>query len=95
MSTRDVDMAFRYGSAFGISAPDAYETLLVDVMRRDQTLFMRHDEVECAWGIVSPILAAWESTGTPPLESYPAGSQGPAASHALLARGEHAWRKLG
>ena len=52
-------MEFSYGSAFGEAGPDAYERLLLDVMRGDPTLFARRDEVEAAWTIVQPILDVW------------------------------------
>ncbi|MDD2541738.1 MAG: glucose-6-phosphate dehydrogenase, partial [Desulfuromonadaceae bacterium] len=56
-----VDMQFCYRDAFKVVPPEAYETLLLDVIRGDATLFMRSDQVECAWKIVEPVLEAWES----------------------------------
>lgn len=69
---------------------DAYEKLLLEVMLGNQALFVRRDEVEQAWKWVDSILAAWKDSNEPP-ESYQAGSWGPVASIALLAREDRAW----
>lgn len=66
--------------------PDAYETLLLDVLAGDQTLFVRADEAEASWRVYTPVLG-----NRPPVYPYPAGSWGPAAATALLARGGHEW----
>ncbi len=92
--TESVHLDFFYKQQFDAVAPDSYETLLVDVMRGHPTLFMRHDEVEQAWSIVQPILDAWKNPQTPPLETYQAGTEGPASSVKLLADDGHAWRPL-
>ncbi len=60
--------------------PDAYQRLLLDALKGDASLFARSDEVELAWGIIDPILAAWQSPAAPPLEVYPAGQWGPQCS---------------
>jgi len=78
-------MHFQYSEAFGPLA-DAYQTLILDVMRGDQTLFVRADEVEESWRIVAPLLA-----GTIPLSRYSAGSWGPVESEGLVAPGGHQW----
>jgi glucose-6-phosphate 1-dehydrogenase len=70
--------------------PEAYERLLVDVIRGRLTHFMRCDELEAAWGWVEPILKEWKSLGDKP-RSYFAGTYGPAASSALVARENIAW----
>ena len=57
--------------------PDSYQRLLLDAMNGDASLFARSDEVECAWSIIDPILAAWQSPAAPPLETYPPGNWGP------------------
>ena len=73
---------------------DAYERLLLDVIRNDQTLFMRHDEVEAAWKWIDPIIAAWEETGQP-LHLYTRGSQGPNDALRMISRGgDRFWREL-
>ena len=86
-----VDMQFRYSKAFSVAPPEAYETLLLDVVRGDATLFMRSDQVESAWALVSPVLDAWESVPPADFPDYPAGSWGPEAADLLLARDGHSW----
>ena len=86
-----VDMLFSYRLAFRDSSPEAYETLLLDVMRGDQTLFMRDDQVEAAWAAVMPVLEAWRSAPPSEFPNYAAGSWGPEAAEALLARDGRRW----
>jgi len=85
------DMQFRYREAFKAPPPEAYETLLLDVIRGDATLFMRADQVECAWQVVTPILDAWESVPPGDFPDYPAGSWGPEAADLMIAREGHSW----
>lgn len=94
MQVGNVDMNMTYESAFGSKLATAYERLLLDCMRGDATLFARRDEVEEAWRYVTPILEAWEQEADVPMASYPKGSAGPLAADQLLARYDHAWRKL-
>ncbi len=93
LQIRTVNMDFRYGSSFAVDSPDAYETLLVDAMIGDNSLFTRDDEVERAWEILDPILKAWESGEGGPLHFYGAGTWGPPAADELLEREGRAWRK--
>lgn len=86
-----VDMQFRYKDAFSGVPPEAYETLLLDVVRGDATLFMRADQVACAWKIVAPVLEAWESVPPGDFPNYPAGSWGPETVDQLTAREGHNW----
>ncbi len=72
---------------------DAYQRLLLDIVRGDQTLFMRSDEVEAAWQWVDPIIAAWEQSGILP-ETYDANSEGPSGAIELMAKGQRRWRKI-
>jgi glucose-6-phosphate 1-dehydrogenase len=92
MRLRPVFMQFLYGTAFLSQSPEAYERLLLDVMRGDATLFTRNDEVEAQWRICDPILRVWEATPEPP-PRYPAGSQGPAEAQRILLPG-HEWRAI-
>lgn len=85
------EMQFRYSEAFRTATPDAYETLLLDIIRGDATLFMRADQVECAWGIVAPVLDSWGAPSTADVACYPAGSWGPEAAERLIARDGHRW----
>lgn len=73
--------------------PDAYERLLMDVVRGDQTLFMRGDEVESAWEWIDPIMESWEKSGTKP-EAYDSNSEGPTAAVEMMARSGRRWRKI-
>ncbi|MEW6286074.1 MAG: glucose-6-phosphate dehydrogenase, partial [Chloroflexota bacterium] len=88
---RSVDMEFHYADSFGKTAiPDAYERLLLDTLTGDASLFTRADEVETAWGLMDPILEAWESNSQP-LAVYEPGSWGPAEADELLARDGRKW----
>jgi glucose-6-phosphate 1-dehydrogenase len=71
-----------------------YETLLYDCMIGDATLFQRADNIEAGWRAVQPILDVWADTKATDFPNYVAGSTGPAAADALLARDGHAWRSL-
>lgn len=84
-----VSLSFSYGSYFGRPNPDAYETLIHDVMMGDATLFMRADEVEAQWRVVEPLLSTADQQ---PL-FYEAGSMGPQAAFDLLERRGRSWRK--
>jgi glucose-6-phosphate 1-dehydrogenase len=89
---RTVNMDFVYGASFMLDAPDSYETLIVDALRGDATLFTRRDEVEQQWMFVDPILAAW-SKDVPPLVAYPAGTWGPPEADTLIERDGRRWRR--
>jgi glucose-6-phosphate 1-dehydrogenase len=88
-----VDMQFRYREVFGSDAPEAYETLLIDVIRGDATLFMRADQVESAWGVITPVLEAWEAAPPSGFPDYTAGSWGPEGADLLIAGEGHSWLK--
>src|ERR1700683_3634165 len=92
MEVRDVNMDFAYGESFTESSPEAYERLLLDVLIGDPPLFPRQQEVELGWRILDPVEDFW-ATYTKP-EQYPAGSAGPAAAEAMMARDGRAWRRL-
>jgi glucose-6-phosphate 1-dehydrogenase len=92
LNIRAVNMDFRYGSSFAVDSPDAYETLLLDCMVGDASLFTRNDEVERAWAILDPVLEAWHSGRGGPLHFYAAGEWGPPAADELLERERRAWR---
>jgi glucose-6-phosphate 1-dehydrogenase len=93
LQIRTVNMDFRYGSSFAVDSPDAYETLLLDAMVGDASLFTRNDEVERAWEILEPVLEAWRSGSGGPLHFYGAGTWGPPAADELLERDGRAWRR--
>jgi glucose-6-phosphate 1-dehydrogenase len=94
MLLRPVEMRFGYQESFAVPSPDAYETLLWDVMNNDPTLFMRADQVEAAWQILMPVLEAWANTRPRNFPNYAAGSWGPRAADELLARDGHKWRPI-
>src|SRR5262245_1222514 len=85
-----VDMDFHYSDEFG-EVPEAYERLLLDVMRGDSTLFTRSDELEAAWRFLDPVLKRWKQNDHRP-ELYPAGSWGPKGALQLLNRSGRVWR---
>jgi len=87
-----VTAAFEYGDFFRETPSVGYETLLYDCMIGDATLFQRADSIEAAWAAVDPVLKAWADA---PVESYAAGSDGPAGAEALLAKQGHRWLPLG
>ena len=80
MKLRTTDLSFSFQNAFSGAMPDSYQRLLLDALTGDASLFARHDEVEVAWGIIDPILAAWQSPAAPPLETYTKGNWGPDSS---------------
>ncbi|MGH3518995.1 MAG: glucose-6-phosphate dehydrogenase [Haloechinothrix sp.] len=87
---RQVPLNLSFAETFKSRLPDAYERLLMDVVRGNPTLFMRRDEVEAAWAWTEPILAAWQESGQPP-KRYAAGTSGPAAAIALIERDGRTW----
>jgi glucose-6-phosphate 1-dehydrogenase len=92
MKLRPVSMDFNYGSSFGERSPSAYETLLLDAIIGDATLYTRQDMVEASWTVVEPIQEVWRNTKYN-FPNYPAGTWGPAASDDMLALRGHVWRK--
>jgi glucose-6-phosphate 1-dehydrogenase len=91
MSLNPVDMIFRYTDEYDGNEPEAYETLLLDVMEGNATLFMRKDQVEAAWKIIMPILEAWQNRPPINFPNYAPGSWGPEDAEALIARDGHQW----
>ncbi len=91
---RPVEMDFTYDNSFGVASPEAYERLLLDVMKGDPTLFTRNDEIEESWDLLAPIFEVWSSKDAPPVLSYEAGSWGPQAADDLLRKNGHSWSSL-
>jgi glucose-6-phosphate 1-dehydrogenase len=91
---QEVRMDFRYGTAFAVPPPEAYERLLLDVMLGDPTLFTRTDEVDSAWRFITAILDAWQQPDAPPPVTYVAGSWGPIEADELLKGDGAKWRRL-
>lgn len=91
MHLRPVDMRFSYEEAFRSSSPDAYETLLWDVMINDATLFMRADQVEAGWSLLMPVLDVWSASPASDFPNYNAGTWGPEAAEVLIAQDGRSW----
>ncbi len=94
LDVRSVTMDFTYGSAFNVDSPDAYETLILDALQGDASLFTRSDEVEEAWGIVDPLVDAWAAAPAPDFPNYDAGTWGPVEADEMLAREGRRWRRI-
>jgi len=88
---RPVDMRFCYREAFNMPSPEAYETLLHDVMTGDATLFMRADQVEAAWQVLMPVLESWADNPPNDFPNYAAGTWGPESAEALVAADGNSW----
>jgi glucose-6-phosphate 1-dehydrogenase len=86
-----VEMRFCYADAFHTIPPEAYETLLLDAMLGDATLFMRADQVEAAWSIITPVLQAWEKDPPVDFPNYRASSWGPEVAEVLIAQDGRSW----
>ena len=89
MATVPLDMSF--AAALGIALPDAYERLLMDVARGDQTLFMRGDELEAAWEWMAPLLKHADETKP---DKYPCGGSGPEEALRLMYADGRKWREI-
>ena len=90
----NLDMTFADLADDESEPQDAYERLIMDVIRGDQTLFMRGDEVEAAWHWADPIIAGWQDSGTKPARYDPGGS-GPEDALMLMHRDGRRWREIG
>jgi glucose-6-phosphate 1-dehydrogenase len=91
MRLSTVETRFSYKTSFQVPEPEAYETLLLDVMRGDATPFMRGDQVEEAWKLVMPLLEAWGEGDITDPAFYPAGTWGPEEATNLIARDGRVW----
>jgi glucose-6-phosphate 1-dehydrogenase len=91
MVLQPVDMRFNYRESFATPSPEAYVTLLGDIINNDPTLFMRADQVEAAWRLLMPVLDAWSSTPPRDFPNYAAGTWGPDSAQGLLVQQGHSW----
>jgi glucose-6-phosphate 1-dehydrogenase len=91
MHLSPVLMQFYYREAFDVDPPEAYETLLLDVMRGDTALFMRADQTHAAWQVLSPVIQAWEKIKPFSFPNYQAGTWGPEEAEILIARDGRSW----
>ncbi|QDH81584.1 glucose-6-phosphate dehydrogenase [Echinicola soli] len=90
MNLNQADMIYDY-DACSTQTPEAYETLLLDAMRGDPTLFMRSDQVEEAWDVIDSILEVWENRPSLDFPNYASGAWGPENAEALIAKDGHVW----
>lgn len=90
MNLNPAEMIFDYDTC-STQTPEAYETLLLDTMRGDTTLFMRSDQVEEAWDVIMPILDVWDSKDSLDFPNYASGTWGPENAEALIAKDGHVW----
>jgi len=93
--TQPVRMNFRYRTTYGSNTPEAYERLILDAMVGDSTLFIRGDETEASWSIITPILDFWKQSGNDGMGEYQSGSWGPLEAEQLLWTKQHQWRRPG
>ncbi len=89
-----VDLQFNYNESYTSGTPEAYETLLLDIIEGDTTLFMRSDQVEAAWSVLMPVINSWEENPAVNFPNYEAGTQGPEDAEALIAKDGHSWTLL-
>jgi len=94
LDVRTVNMDFAYDTSFVVDSPDAYETLILDALLGDASLFTRADEVEAAWAVVTPIIHGWAEMPAPHFPNYAAGSWGPEAADQLIERDGRRWRRI-
>ncbi|HEY4002401.1 MAG TPA: glucose-6-phosphate dehydrogenase [Candidatus Xenobia bacterium] len=95
LQARSVNMDFIYGSSFMTESPEAYETLILDCMLGEATLFTRSDEVETSWGILKPILDWWKDHGPPDtFPNYESGTWGPRRADGLIESEGRSWRRI-
>lgn len=93
LQVKSVPLNLSYSNTFTLRYPDAYERLLMDVVRGNLSLFMRKDEVEAAWAWVDQVIEAWEGAGLEPFP-YAAGSEGPVQAALMMDRDGRQWRDL-
>ena len=91
MLLNPVDMVFNYAEEYDNKEPEAYETLLEDVISGNPTLFMRADQVEAAWKVIMPILEAWQNRRPSDFPNYAPDGWGPEDAEALIAKDGRHW----
>lgn len=89
-----VDMHFDYNESYTSGTPEAYETLLLDIMEGDTTLFMRADQVEAAWKVLMPVINSWATNPPINFPNYKSGSQGTEEAEILIAKNGHSWFEM-
>ena len=94
LRVKSLPLNLSYAESFTLRYPDAYERLLMDIVRGNLSLFMRRDEVEAAWRWVDSLIESWEASGDDP-ESYAAGTDGPLSAAMMMDRDGRSWWKEG
>ena len=94
LRVKSLPLNLSYAESFTLRYPDAYERLLMDIVRGNLSLFMRREEVEAAWRWVDSLIESWEASGYEP-EAYAAGTDGPLAAAMMLDRDGRSWWKEG
>lgn len=92
MRIQDVDLDMSYAESFHQPSPEAYERLILDVLRGDASLFPTQEEIEASWAVVDPVIAHWARTGRP--DAYESGSSGPDSADSVLTRSGRIWRAV-
>jgi len=91
-NVQNIDLDFKYSELAHQRIPEAYERLLYDTIKGDNTLFARTEEVIATWKFLTPILEAWQNNNEIPLYGYPAGTWGPKEADKLIEDGKVSWR---
>ncbi|WP_182262847.1 glucose-6-phosphate dehydrogenase [Rhodococcus sp. UFZ-B548] len=91
MEIQNVDLNMSYAESFQRASPEAYERLILDVLRGDASLFPTQEEIEASWAVVDPVITHWATSTSRP-DLYESGSTGPASADAVLSRSGRAWR---
>ena len=93
MRLRQISLDMSFAQSFDGRAPDAYERLIMDVIRGNQTLFMRRDEVEAAWRVIDPLIRYWDDNPPDQMPTYAAGTWGPREAEELISKDGVRWRE--
>ncbi|MEI9806700.1 MAG: hypothetical protein WDO16_01800 [Bacteroidota bacterium] len=94
LQIKPVEMDFTYKESYDAPVPEAYETLLLEILEGDAAMFMRADQVEEAWKVVTPIMEAWKKEASPRFPNYEPGSWGPKTGEALIKPQGCSWTLL-
>ncbi len=91
MLLKPVEMQFNYNGQYDAGFPEAYETLLLDIMQGDATMFMRDDQVNAAWDILMPVINHWQNNKPIDFPNYASGTWGPEDAETLIAHDGNTW----
>jgi glucose-6-phosphate 1-dehydrogenase len=94
MILKESEMKFDYNERYKSATPEGYETLLLDIIEGDSTLFMRADQVEAAWKVVMPVITHWAENPPADFPNYKSGTRGPKDSEKLIKRDRCSWKEI-